>query len=224
MGKVFRWVGIVLLGLTAAFTILGGAGTTCVALAAEKYDSMAAIAPYKWAYVLFVIGTITAGVLMVRATVMLVKRKPDAYRCTLVSLIVGIVIGVIHMTVSRNLRGSSMPVDAVTYTAVLTLLVFLLFRIPGIWVKVNFTQAPKGENESAGGAAAIVSGLLAFSIQYLMESTHTLNGGTNYGDAFHLSMTVIGWGLVLGGIGLMIRAHLRYRQPAQNLTSESPAV
>ena len=46
MGKFLRFIGIVFMGLTAAFTILGGVGTTCVALAAEKYDSMLAIAPY----------------------------------------------------------------------------------------------------------------------------------------------------------------------------------
>jgi len=122
MGKALRWIGIILLGLTAAFTIMGGAGTTCVALAAEKYDSMVEIAPYKWLYVIFVIATITAGVLMVRGMIMLIKRKPNAYRDTIIALISGIVIGAIHMIVSRNLRGSSMPVDAVTYTSVLTLI------------------------------------------------------------------------------------------------------
>jgi len=30
--KLLRIVGIVLIGLTAAFTLMGGAGTTCVAL------------------------------------------------------------------------------------------------------------------------------------------------------------------------------------------------
>jgi hypothetical protein len=45
MGKFLRFVGILLMGLTAAFTIMGGAGTTCVALAAENWPSMAAITP-----------------------------------------------------------------------------------------------------------------------------------------------------------------------------------
>ncbi len=220
MGKVLRWIGIVLMGLTAAFTILGGAGTTCVALAAENYDSMVEIAPYKWLYVIFVIVTIAAGVLMARATVMLVKRKPNAYRDTIISLIAGIVMGVIHMVVSRSLRGSSMPVDAVVYTAVLTLIVFLIFKIPAIWAKVDYSQAPKGDNEAAGGAAAIVSGLLAFTIQYLMASTHTMNGGINYGNAFHTSMTLVGWGLVLGGISLIVVAQLHLKEKQQTLAND----
>ncbi len=221
MGKVLRWVGIILMGLTAAFTIMGGAGTTCVALAAENYDSMVGITPYKWLYVIFVIATIAAGVMMARAVVMLVKRKPNAYRDTIISLVAGIVIGVFHMVVSRSLRGSSMPVDAVTYTAVLTLIVFLLFKIPAVWAKVDYTQAPKRDNETAGGAAAIVSGVLAFTIQYLMASTHTMNGGINYGDAFHTSMTIVGWGLVLGGISLMVAIQFRGKLSSNILETDS---
>jgi hypothetical protein len=221
MGKVLRWIGIILLGLTATFTILGGAGTTCVALAAENYDSMIEIAPYKWLYGIFVIATIAAGVMMARATIMLVKRKPNAFRATIASLIVGIIIGFIHMIVSRNLRGSSMPVDAVTYSAVLTLIVFLIFKIPNVWVMADFTQANPEDNQKAGGAAAIVSGLLSFSIQHLTASTHTMNGGVNYGDAFHTSMTIIGWGFVLGGIALILAAQIRAKHPTKNRVKEA---
>jgi len=222
MGKFLRWVGIVLMGLTAAFTIMGGAGTTCVALAAEKYDSMVGIAPYKWLYVIFVIATIAAGVMIARATVMLVRGKTNAYRDTIISLVIGIVIGGIHMAVSRSLResGSSMPVDAVVYTAVLTLVVFLLFKIPGVWTKVDYTQAPKGDNETAGGAAAIASGMLAFSIQYLMASTHTMNGGINYGDAFHTSMSIVGWGLMFGGFSLIVVAQKFIRERSRSLAND----
>jgi hypothetical protein len=222
MNKVLRWIGIILMGLTAVFTILGGAGTTCVALAAEKYDSMVAIVPYKWLYVIFVIATIAAGVAMARSVIMLVKRNPNAYRDTITSLVAGIVIGVIHMVVSRNLRGSSMPVDAVVYTAILTLIVFLLFKIPRIWAKVDYTQAPEGDNVSAGGAAAIISGLLAFTIQYWMAGTHTMNGGINYGDAFHTSMVIIGLGLVVGGIYLIATNQSKRKLISDILVIESP--
>lgn len=223
MGKFLRFVGIIFMALTAAFTILGGAGTTCVALAAEKYDSMVAIAPYKWLYVIFVIATVAIGVMMARATMLLVKGRPNAYRNTLISLGLGILIGVIHMVVSRSLRGSSMPVDAVTYTAVLTLIIFLLFRIPGVWEKVNFERAKLADNQKAGGVAAIVSGVLAFSIQYLMASTHTMNGGINYGDAFHLSMMLTGWGLVFAGITLIVWANWRVSHPHQTWERASSA-
>jgi hypothetical protein len=214
MTKVIRFIGIVFMALTSLFTILGGAGTTCVALAAENYDSMVAIAPYKWLYIVFVITTIAAGVMMARATIMLVKRDPNAYRATIISLVVGILIGLIHIVVSRSLRGSSMPVDAVVYTTALTLIIFLLFKIPGVWAKVDFSEAPIGDNETAGGAAAIISGVLAFTIQYWMAGTHTMNGGINYGDAFHTSMTILGWIFVIGGIRLIIMTQVAIRRSA----------
>ena len=223
MAKVLRWIGIVLLGLTAAFTIMAGAGTTCVALNPTGYEGkFDAIAKVQWLYILFVIVTIAIGVMMARATYMIIKKKPNAYRDTIIALVSGIVVGGIHMAVSRSLResGSSMPVDAVVYTAVLTLIVFLLFRIPGIWEKVDFTQANERDNEKAGGAAAIASGVLAFSIQYLMASTHTI-GGVNYGDAFNTSMTIIGMALVFGGISLIAYAQFKGQKASELLAKES---
>lgn len=204
MAKVLRFIGIFFMGLTSAFTLLGGIGTSCVALGAEKYPSMAGITPYKWLYVIFVLVTTAIGVMMARATVLLVRGRKNAYRYAVISLGLGILVGAIHMIASRSLRGASMPVDAVTYTAVLTLVIFLIFRIPGIWQRVDFFKSKSEDNQDAGGAAAIASGTLALSIQYLMASTHTLNGGINYAGAFNLSMTVIGWGLMIGGLSLII--------------------
>ena len=53
--KFLRFIGIVLMALTGGFTLLGGIGTSCAALFPTKYDSMAALAPYQWLYILFVI-------------------------------------------------------------------------------------------------------------------------------------------------------------------------
>ena len=170
---------------------------------------------------IFVITTIAAGLAMARAVVMLVKWKPNAYRDTIISLVAGTLIGVIHMVVSRSLRGSSMPVDAVVYTTILTLIVFLIFKIPGIWAKVDYTKASDGDKQSAGGGAAIVSGLLAFTIQYWMAGTHTMNDGINYGDAFHALMTMFGWGLVLGGIGLIIYTKIRNKKSSVQIMKGS---
>lgn len=205
MGKVFRIIGIILMSLTAAFTVLSGAGTTCVALGAEEYLSMTAIVPYKWLYVLFVIVTLAIGVMGVRAVVLLVKGRPNAYRYSLIALILGVIVGGIHMGVSRALRGSSMPVDAVFYTTVLTLVVFLIFRIPSIWQKVDFERADANGNSPAGGIAAIVMGMLCLTIQIWMGPTHTFYG-INYADAFHAIMTISGWGLIFFGLAWLAYA------------------
>ena len=201
--KLLRFTGIVLMGLTAGFTLLGGIGTTCVALNPAGFSaSMAKLAPFQWLYILFVLAGIALGVMGIRATVLLVKGAGSAYREALVVLVAGTVIGVIHIVVSRLLRGSSMPVDAVVYTTLLTLVIFLLFRIPYIWQGVDFTQRNPGTSRLAGSAAAILVGLLALTIQFTMGPTHTWQG-TNYAGAFGIAMAAIGLSCLALGIWLV---------------------
>lgn len=201
IAKTLRFIGILLMALTGGFTLLGGIGTSCAALFPTNYDSMAALAPFQWLYILFVLTGIAIGVWGIWATVKLVRGAPDSYKMSLQALIAGVVIGFIHIYASRALRGKSMPVDAVVYTTLLTLIVFLLFRIPGIWQGVNFDKG--GSNRTAGGAAAILLGALTLTIQYTMASTHTW-GGVNYADAFNTGMTIAGIGLLLLGAGILV--------------------
>lgn len=201
IAKALRFIGILLMGLTGGFTLLGGVGTSCAALFPTKFGSMAALAPFQWLYILFVLTGIAIGVWGIWATVKLVRGAPDSYKMSMQALIAGVVIGFIHIYASRALRGKSLPVDAVVYTTVLTLIVFLLFRIPGIWQGVNFDKG--GSNRTAGGAAAILLGALTLTIQYTMASTHTW-GGVNYADAFNMGMTVTGIGLLLLGAGILV--------------------
>ncbi len=201
--KFLRFIGIVLMALTGGFTLLGGIGTTCAALFPTKYESMTALAPFQWLYILFVLTGIAIGVWGIWATIKLVKATPDAYLMSVRALIAGVLVGGFHIYMSRLLRGKSMPVDAVVYTTVLTLAIFLLFRIPWIWQGVDFAKASSSDNKKAGGAAAILLGLFTLTIQYTMGSTHTW-GGENYAGAFNTSMTVIGIGLFLLGLTLFI--------------------
>ena len=99
--KVLRLCAIVLMGLTAVFTILGGAGTTCVALAAGKFgEKFAPLIPYQWLYIFFVVATLIIGIAGVRALVQLIKRKPGAFRSAVIALIAGLIVGGVHMLVS----------------------------------------------------------------------------------------------------------------------------
>ena len=205
--KFLRFIGIVLMGLTGGFTLLGGIGTTCAALFPNNYESMAALAPFQWLYILFVLTGIALGVWGIWATVKLVRGTSDSYKMSVQVLVAGAVIGFIHIYASRMLRGKSMPVDAVVYTTVLTLVIFLLFRIPFIWQGVDFTKGNTKSNLPAGGAAAILLGIMTLTIQYTMASTHTW-GGVNYADAFNTSMTFIGNGLLLWGAGIFVSAAL----------------
>ena len=201
--KFLRFIGILLMGLTGGFTLLGGIGTTCAALFPTKYESMTALAPFQWLYILFVISGIAIGLWGIWAAIKLVKGTSDSYVMSLQALIAGVLIGGFHIYMSQMLRGKSMPVDAVVYTTVFTLAVFLILRIPFIWQGVDFGKGDTKNNLPAGGASAIMLGLMTLTIQYTMGSTHTW-GGVNYADAFNTSMMGIGIGLLLLGAGLFI--------------------
>ncbi len=216
--KTLRILGIVLMSLTAAFTLLGGAGTTCVALNPAGWEGkFDGIAPFQWLWILFVLVGVAVGILGVRAVIQLVRGRKNAYRDALVALILGTVLNAVHVVASRALRGASMPVDAVLYTNVLTLVIFLLFRLPPVWQGMNYEQ-PSGEKETGKHAAAIslvLIGLLLLTVQYLMAPTHTI-GGINWADAWHTMLTLFGAILILSGVTLgvyrevaLIRKELR---------------
>ncbi len=206
LGKILRIVAIILMTLTAAFTILGGVGTSCVAFAPDNpgwAEMGGKLAPYQWLYILFVLVTVAFGVLGARAVVQLIRGRANAYRDALIALVGGAVVGIIHILVSRSLRGSSMPVDMVVYTTILTLVYFLILRIPALWQQVGLDQ-PASANTAGttGGLAAILAGVLALTVHLWAGPTHTWNG-VNWADAWRPTLTVTGWGLVLLGIGLL---------------------
>lgn len=200
--KTLRIIGIVFMSLTAAFTLMGGAGTACVALNPTGFGGkFAGIAPFQWLWIVFVLVGIAAGVMGVRAVVLLVKGTKNAWRYAFIALLIGTGINLIHLFASRALRGGSMPVDGVLYTNVLTLVIFLLFRIPGIWQGVNY-EKPENEKKTGRQAAAIALaavGVLTLTIQFLMAPTHTI-GGINYADVWHSTLTALGTLLILGGV------------------------
>jgi hypothetical protein len=210
IARLLRFLGILFMAATAAFTLLGGAGMVCVAFNPTGFSaSMALLAPFQWLYVLFMLIGVALGVYGIWVTVLLVRGRSQAYKMAVSTLVAGVIIGGIHIAVSRLLRGASMPVDMVVMTTVATLALFLVLRIPAIWQGVNFHKGA-GSNQAAGGAAAIVIGVLMLFTPSLVGATHTWNG-INYANAFNVSMTGIGLACLLFGIGMMI--NLRHWKP-----------
>ena len=203
-GKTLRFIGILLMGITALFTIAGGLGTTCVAINPTGFgESMAKLAPFQWLYIIFVIVTTAIGVMAARAVFLLAKGRPNSYRYTIIALLLGIGIGAIHMMVSQSLRGSSMPVDGVVYTTVLTLIVFLIFRIPKIWQGVDYTSSGSDENTpTATAITLLVTGVLTLTVQHWAGLTHTWDG-TNWAAAFEITRILLGLGQMLGGTAII---------------------
>ena len=51
--------------------------------------------------------------------------------------------------------------------------------------------------------STILLGILTLTILYTMGATHTW-GGVNYADAFNISMTMVGAGFLLLGVGMFV--------------------
>ncbi|MEN8172092.1 MAG: hypothetical protein ABFS03_04355 [Chloroflexota bacterium] len=207
MGKFLRFIGILFMGITAALTLLSGVGTTCVALDAAQYEGMEAIAQYQWLYIFYVLAAIAIGVMGVRATIALVRGKENAYRDSLIVLVLAVITGGVHMATSRALRttGSSMPLDFIVYATVFTLIIFLIFSFPKIKAMVGFENGSDNGKTAAGGLTAIVAGLLFLSVQMWAGPTHIFDG-VNLADAFHTNMLISGSALVLIGLVLLARS------------------
>lgn len=220
--RFLRFIGIVLMALTAGFTLLGGVGTACAAFAPTDpkwANTMGPLAQMQWLYIFYVLAGVAIGLAGIRAVVLLVKGDPKAYRDTLIALLTGIFIGAIHIATSRMLRGKSQPVDMVVYTTVLTLAVFLVFRIPAIWQGVNYDKN-KSNPQISGGASAIVMGFLCLAIPTLAGETHTWNAA-NYADAFHAWLAPFGWLLVVGGVIAFFIAGMRLLAQKAALSQQS---
>ncbi|MFZ1401198.1 MAG: hypothetical protein WAS33_30120 [Candidatus Promineifilaceae bacterium] len=223
-GKILRIIGIILLGVTAVFTLLGGIGTTCVALNAANYEGMEAIAQYQWLYIFYVLSGIVIGVLGIWVVVALVEGKANAYRHALIVLLAGLLIGGLHMATSRSLRGSSMPKDFIVYATGLTLVVFLLFRIPGIWKRLNLDGHDDPVTGLGAGAALIVGGIATLTVQLWAGPTHIING-INYADVWHTPLTILGGLAVLLGSAVLGWFVLRgVERPLLKPVETNPAV
>lgn len=209
LGKILRVVAIILLGLTAVFSLLGGIGSTCVAFAAEKYASMAAIVPFKWLYIMYVVLTIAASLYAVRATVNLVRGKPGAYRQAILGILACLVLATAQVISSRLLRGKSMPNDLRVYVSVLALIVFLLLRIPRIWQQSGMGAPGSGGSSGlAAGTALFLSGATVLTVHLWAGPTHTFSG-INFADVWHTQLTILGWALVIASLPLFGRVLAR---------------
>jgi hypothetical protein len=221
--KIIRICAIVLMGLTVAFTLLGGIGSTCAAFLTENFASMSPLLPYKWIYQLLVIVSVAIGIWGIRALVGLIKGKTWAYRETMLVLILGGLTALIQIIASRSLRGASMPTDVRFYTTILTLFLFLILRIPGIWEKVNFYHQKGNTSGMAGGLAAISLGLMILTVHLWAGPSHTFDG-FNYANVWSIPLTAAGWALTLLGAAWMAKSVAQFSSVETPLVPNPPEI
>lgn len=205
-GKILRIVAVVLMGLTAAINLLGGVGTTCAAFFTKKYPPMWALIDFQWLYQTLVVLTVPLGLVMIWATVILVQGRSNAMKITLWLLVIGTVLGAVHMGASLALRGKAVPANVKLYLNLITLIVFLLFTLPGVRKYVDFSK-PSGASGGAvsGGLAAIIAGLVMLTTVVWAAPTHTYQG-ENWVDVLYVPLMSAGTLLTLFGFGLLVYA------------------
>ncbi len=215
--KILRAIAVTLMGLTVVFTVLGGAGTTCVAFGAEKYGSMASLVPYKPLYQALVVISLAVGIWGIPVTIALVRGGGTAYRNALLVLLVGAFSAGIQMGVSQTVRGSSAPVNVRFYVTAFTLVIFLLLRLPPLWKRVDFTQPMRGAGPApaAAGTALAVCGIITLATPVWAGPTHMSSTGSNWVNVLLVPLAVGGLGMVLAGIMLLLVALSQPREAAQ---------
>ncbi|MBN1889107.1 MAG: hypothetical protein JW850_14035 [Thermoflexales bacterium] len=208
--KVVRIIAIVLVALTAIVNVVGGAGTYCAAFTPEKYDSMKALIPLQWLYQVLVFAVVGVGLAGAWSTFSLARAHKNSYRTALIILIVGIALAIVQMAASRSLRGKSMPTDLRLYVGGLTLIVFLLLRLPGVWQAAGMVNPADsgGGWQTPSGIASIVMGLAVLTVPLWVGNSHAFDGA-NWVYAWDRQLLLTGAALSLGGVASLINTRSR---------------
>lgn len=225
-GKAWRVVAIILVGMTAAMNLLGGIGTTCAAFFTQNFPPMLALVDFQWLYQLFVVATVLVGLAGIWSLVRLLRGGAKAYQSAVIILGIGAGINILHVIVSTNLRGKAAPADVVMAINVVSLLVLLYLGTPGMRKRVGFDQpANRNEMSAAGGAAAIVCGLITLTTPLWAGPTHLFEG-QNWVDLLIAPLLLAGTALLALGVSRVGRLawEARQAQGEQSEPVESPLV
>ncbi len=207
--KNFRIIAIIFMGMTAAMNLLGGIGTVCAAFI-EEYSivlgvkSVSRLNPFDHTmkYKIFMFVAIIIGLFGIWGTIKLVKGGKNVFRNALIILVVGTIASFIHYNTSMQIRGEAAPANVKFFINLGTLIVFLLFMLPGIREKVDFSK-PGGDAEKVGGGVtAIMAGLLTLTTFYWVGSSHIFNG-VNWVEELTFSLVVLGSGFIFVGLGVI---------------------
>jgi len=229
-GKILRAVAVIAAALAAAFTLIGGAGTSCVAFQADTYGrAFAAFVPYMPVYQLFVYINAVTGIVGLWLTYRLVRGGHRAYAGIVAILCLYLVTAGVQMWYSSTLKEVSFfdtaPNSMRFFVYALTLIVLLLVKLPGIRDKVDFSapwRNPKS-GAAAGGLAAIAIGALTLATPAWASANHLL-GGENLVYVMIVPLTVIG-GLALAiGLGLLAYSVSAAPRPAVAIPRTVPGI
>jgi hypothetical protein len=200
-GKTLRIIAIVFMGLTAAMNLLGGIGTVCAAFLTKNFPPMWVFYDYQLRYQILMIVTIIIGILCVWSTMGLVRGGRNVYRNAVMLLLIGTIVAGIQYFSSLAIRGKAAPANIKFYTNAMTLLIFLLLKLPGIRDRVDFSEPwSRSTQATSSGLTAIVVGSIMLTTPIWVGSSHIFQGN-NWVHVLQAPLIVGGasftlWGLV----------------------------
>lgn len=205
-GKVLRTVGIILFGLTTIMNLLGGIGTSCAAFYTEEYPSYGVLIEenLQWLYQGLVITTVLLAIVGIWVTIQLIQGRKNAFRNALIVLVIGTILGGIQYYASQQLFGKAAPANMKFFSNAITLILFLIYLIPGIRERVNFSKNNRSaDKDTAGGLAAIVAGVILLTTPIWAGPSHMYQG-ENWVDLLQTPLNISGILLTGGGIALLM--------------------
>jgi hypothetical protein len=182
--------------------LLGGIGTSCAAFLTEQYpDYMALIDEgMQWLYQGLVITTVLIGLAGIWVIIELIRGKQNAFRDALIVLVIGTILAGIQYYFSQQLFGKAAPANMKFYFNVASLILFLIFLIPGVKQMVNYSREDReNDKDTAGGLAAIAMGVLILTTPIWAGPSHT-SQGENWVDLLHTELILSG--ILLLGLGI----------------------
>ncbi len=209
-GKTLRTVGLIFFGLTTAMNLLGGIGTTCAAFLTRDYP------PYwvlikedmQWLYQGLVITTVLIGLVGIWVTIQLARGKKNAFRNALIVLVIGTILAGIQFYYSLQLFGKATPANVKFFSNVVTLILFLIYLIPGIRERVSFSKKNGStDKNTAGGLAAILVGILLLTTPVWAGPSHSFQG-VNWVNLLQTELNISGILLTGGGVALLMRVFI----------------
>jgi len=205
-GKSLKTAAILFMGATAAMNLLGGIGTTCAAFSNNVGYKMAFrdLLEYRWLYQALVVTTVIVGLFGIWATVQLVRGDSKVYKNSLIILLVGTFLAGVQFFASQTLRGKAAPANVKFYINLFTLILFLLFSLPGIKERIDFSNKEESiDKTTATGFTAILAGALMLTVFFWAGPSHTFFG-ENWTYVFFKPLVVIGSMLVSGGLATLV--------------------
>jgi hypothetical protein len=155
-----------------------------------------------------VVTTVITGLAGIWIVIELIRGSDNAYRNALILLVVGTLLGGIQFYASQQLFGKAAPANMKFYFNLLTLILFLVFLIPGLNQLVNFSRSGSDTGmDSSGGLAAIAMGALLLLTPSWAGPSHTIQG-ENWVDLLETELSLGGGFLLFAGIFILLRSFI----------------